>query len=119
MGRSAAQNDAALRAARGNDWWFHCRDFPGAHVFVRHSGARSVPLETLLDAGSLAVFFSKARSAGHADVYYTQVKYLRRPGARGRGGTPAEAGRVIPMRERNLFIKLQPERIERLLSGRP
>ena len=119
VGRSAAQNDAALRAARGNDWWFHCRDFPGAHVFVRHSGARSVPLETLLDAGSLAVFFSKARTAGHADVYYTQVKYLRRPGARGRSGTPAEAGRVIPMRERNLFIKLQPERIERLLSERP
>ena len=119
VGRGAAHNDAALRAARGNDWWFHCRDFPGAHVFVRLGGAGSVPLETLLDAGSLAVFFSKARSAAQADVYYTQVKYLRRPGARGRGGTPAKAGRVIPTRERNLFIKLQPERIERLLSGRP
>ena len=117
VGRSAAQNDAALRAARGNDWWFHCRDFPGAHVFVRQGGAGSVPLETLLDAGSLAVFFSKARSSGQADVYYTQVKYLRRPRARGRGGARTEAGRVIPTRERNLFIKLQPKRIERLLSG--
>ena len=116
VGRSAAQNDAALRAARGNDWWFHCRDFPGPHVFVRQHGARSVPLETLLDAASLAVFFSKARSAGQADVYYTQVKHLRRPRARGRGAQAAP-GRVIPTRERNLFIKLQPERIERLLAG--
>ena len=118
VGRSAAHNDAALRAARGNDWWFHCRDFPGAHVFVRERGSRSVPLETMLDAANLSVFFSKARSSGQADVYYTQVKYLRRPGARGRGPRPAP-GRVIPTRERNLFIKLQPERIERLLSGSP
>ena len=116
VGRSAARNDAALRAARGNDWWFHCRDFPGAHVLVRHRGAQSVPLETLLDAGSLAVFFSKARSAGQADVYYTQVKYLRRIAARGRGAA-AVAGRVIPTRERNLFIKLQPDRMDRLLAG--
>ena len=118
VGRSAAQNDAALRAARGNDWWFHCRDFPGAHVFVRARGSGSVPLETMLDAASLAVFYSKARSSGQADVYYTRVKYLRRPGARGRGPRPAP-GRVIPTRERNLFIKLQPKRIERLLSGSP
>ena len=118
VGRSAAQNDAALRAARGNDWWFHCRDFPGAHVFVRQRDSSSVPLETLLDAASLAVFFSKARSSGQADVYYTQVKYLRRPRARGHGDR-APAGRVIPLRERNLFIKLQPKRIDRLLSQRP
>ena len=118
VGRSAAQNDAALRAARGNDWWFHCRDFPGAHVFVRARGSGSVPLETMLDAASLAVFYSKARSSGQADVYYTRVKYLRRPRARGRGPRPAP-GRVIPTRERNLFIKLQPKRIERLLSGSP
>ena len=116
VGRSAAHNDAALRAARGNDWWFHCRDAPGAHVLVRERGSGSVPLETMLDAASLAVFFSKARSAGQADVYYTQVKYLRRPRARGRGPRPAP-GRVIPTRERNLFIKLQPKRIERLLSA--
>ena len=118
VGRSAAHNDAALRAARGNDWWFHCRDFPGAHVLVRERGSRSMPLETMLDAASLAVFFSKARASGQADVYYTRVKYLRRPGARGRGPRPAP-GRVIPTQERNLFIKLQPERIERLLSANP
>ena len=115
VGRTARQNDAALRAARGNDWWFHCRDFPGAHVFVRHRGAKSVPLDTLLDAGNLAVFFSKARSAGQADVYYTQVKYLRRPQTRGHGAR-AVPGRVLPTRERNLFIKLDAARIERLLS---
>ena len=45
------------------------------------------------------------------DVYYTQVKYLRRA----RDGKP---GLVIPTREKNLRVRLQPERLERLLDWR-
>ena len=120
VGRTARQNDDLLRRARGTDYWLHCRDYPGAHVFVRHLAGKSVPLETLLDAGTLAVFFSKARTSGRADVYYTQVKHLRRPrrprtGGRGAGGP----GRVIPTRERNLFITLDQARIDRLLHTPP
>ena len=119
VGRTARQNDAALRAARGNDYWLHCRDYPGAHVFVRHLATKSVPLETLLDAANLALYFSKARTAGRADVYYTQVKYLRRPRTRHHAATGSTAGRVIPTRERNLFIKLDQARIRRLLAREP
>ena len=119
VGRTALQNDAALRAARGNDYWLHCRDYPGAHVFVRHLATKSVPLETLLDAANLALYFSKARAAGQADVYYTQVKYLRRPRTRDRAAAGSAAGRVIPTRERNLFVKLDQTRIRRLLAQQP
>ena len=116
VGRTARQNDAALRAARGNDYWLHCRDYPGAHVFVRNLPAKSVPLETLLDAANLALYFSKARGAGQADVYYTQVKYLRRPRTGDRAAAGAAAGRVIPTRARNLFVRLDQARIQRLLA---
>lgn len=116
VGRSARQNDATLRAARGNDYWLHCRDYPGAHVFVRHLPAKSVPLETLLDAANLALYFSKARGAGQADVYYTQVKYLRRPRTGDRALAATAAGRVIPTRARNLFVRLDQARIQRLLA---
>ena len=116
VGRTARQNDAALRAARGNDYWLHCRDYPGAHVFVRNLRARSVPLETLLDAANLALYFSKARNAGQADVYYTQVKYLRRPRTGDRAPADAAIGRIIPTRARNLFIRLDQARIQRLLA---
>ena len=116
VGRTARQNDAVLRQARGNDYWLHCRDYPGAHVFVRHLGSKSVPLETLLDAANLALFFSKARAAGQADVYYTQVKHLRRPRTRGHAAAGSGPGRVIATRERNLFIKLDQARIDRLLA---
>ena len=116
VGRTARQNDAALRAARGNDYWLHCRDYPGAHVFVRHLPANWVPLETLLDAANLALYFSKARGAGQADVYYTQVKHLRRPRTGDRTAPGAAAGRVIPTHARNLFIRLDQARIQRLLG---
>ena len=118
VGRTARQNDATLRAARGNDYWLHCRDYPGAHVFVRHLRAKSVPLETLLDAANLALYFSKARGAGQADVYYTQVKYLRRPRGADRVGASPAPGRVIPTRARNLFVRLDQARIQRLLAQR-
>jgi predicted ribosome quality control (RQC) complex YloA/Tae2 family protein len=43
-------------------------------------------------------------------VYYTRVKYLRR--AKG-----AKKGTVLPTQEKNIRIRLDPERIERLKSG--
>jgi len=116
VGRTARQNDSTLRSARGNDYWLHCRDYPGAHVFVRHLPAKSVPLETLLDAANLALYFSKARGAGQADVYYTQVKYLRRPRSGDRAAAGPAPGRVIPTRARNLFVRLDQARIQRLLA---
>ncbi|MCX7787487.1 MAG: NFACT family protein [Spirochaetes bacterium] len=109
VGRTAQENDELLRHhVKGNDLWLHTRDYPGAYVFIRAKPGKSVPLETLLDAGNLAVFYSKARESGHADLYYTQVKYLRR--AKG-----AKLGTVLPTQEKNLSVKLEEHRLQRLL----
>jgi predicted ribosome quality control (RQC) complex YloA/Tae2 family protein len=111
VGRSAAENDELLRwFVRGNDTWVHARDFPGSYVFIRVPPGKSVPLETLLDAANLALHFSKGRNSGQGDVYYTQVKYLRRA----RQGKP---GLVLPTREKNLRVRLESARLERLLGS--
>jgi predicted ribosome quality control (RQC) complex YloA/Tae2 family protein len=111
VGRTASENDDLLRKrVRGNDWWFHARDWPGAYVFVKAQSGKSLPLETMLDAANLAIHFSRGKSSGQGDVYYTQVKYLRR--AKG-----AKKGTVLPTQEKNLHIKLEPGRIERLKQG--
>jgi predicted ribosome quality control (RQC) complex YloA/Tae2 family protein len=111
VGRTAAENDELLRKkVRGSDWWFHARDWPGAYVFVKTQPGKSLPLETMLDAAALAVHFSKGKTSGQGDVYYTQVKYLRR--AKG-----AKKGTVLPTQEKNIHIKLDPARIERLKAG--
>jgi predicted ribosome quality control (RQC) complex YloA/Tae2 family protein len=111
VGRTAAENDELLRRkVRGNDWWFHARDWPGAYVFVKAQPNKSLPLEIMLDAAMLAVHFSRGKTSGQGDVYYTRVKYLRR--AKG-----AKKGTVLPTQEKNLHVKVDPRRIEQLKSG--
>ena len=112
VGRSAAENDALLRRhVRGNDWWLHSRDYPGAYIFIKAIPGKSIPLEVLLDAGNLALYYSKAKSGGQAELYYTQVKYLRRP-------REGKLGLVLPTHEKNLSIKLDTGRLDRLFNAR-
>ncbi len=72
VGRNARENDLLLRNhVKGNDFWMHTRDYPGGFVFIKALRSKSVPLEVLLDAGQLAVHFSKAKNTDRADLYYT------------------------------------------------
>ncbi|TVR60671.1 MAG: fibronectin-binding domain-containing protein [Spirochaetaceae bacterium] len=111
VGRTATENDTLLRRhVRGNDVWLHTRDYPGGYVFVKSKPGKSVPLEVLLDAGTLALVYSKARKSGRADLYYTFVKHLRR--AKG-----AKLGTVLPTHEKNLVVTLDPARVRRLTGS--
>lgn len=111
VGRNSRENDELLRrSVRGNDWWLHTRDYPGGYVFIKGQKNRSVPLDVLLDAGNLAVFFSRARKNGQAHLYYTQVKYLRR-------AKDGPRGLVLPTQEKNLEIRLDQERLRTLGIG--
>jgi predicted ribosome quality control (RQC) complex YloA/Tae2 family protein len=108
VGRNAKENDKLLRFfTRGNDLWFHTRDFPGGYVFIKTIKGKSVPLETILDAGNLALHYSKAKANGEADLYYTHVKYLRR-------AKNGKTGLVLPTQEKNLHIIYDEDRIRRL-----
>jgi len=108
VGRTASENDELLRHhVKGQDWWLHARDWPGGYVFIKNQNGKSVPLDTLLDAGNLALFYSKGRKAGKGDLYYTQVKYLRR-------AKNAPKGTVLPSNEKNLSISLDKDRLKRI-----
>ena len=112
VGRNAKENDVLLRRyVRGNDLWMHTRDVPGGYVFVRTVRGKTIPLETLLDAGNLAVWFSKAKTHGRADLYYTAVKYLRR-------AQNGPLGTVLPTQEKNLTVTVDRARLERLTRDR-
>lgn len=108
-GRNAKENDELLRHhAKGNDMWLHTRDFPGGYVFIKHRRDKTIPLEVLLDAANIAVLYSKGRNSQSVDLYYTQVKHLRR-------AKDGKTGLVLPSQEKNLTIKPDPQRIARLL----
>ena len=112
VGRDANENDELLRHhVRGDDLWLHVRDFPGGYVFIKARKEKTVPLDILLDAANLAVYYSKARNAGKTDLYYTHVKYLRR-------AKNGPKGLVLPTQEKNLCIEPDKARLSRLDSLR-
>ncbi len=107
-GRDASENDELLRHyVKGQDIWLHTRDVPGGYIFIKAKKDKSVPLDVLIDAGNLAVFYSKARNAREADLYYTHVKYLRRV-------KNGPKGLVIPTQEKNLHVVLDDDRLRKL-----
>ena len=108
VGRDATENDALLRRyVKGNDLWLHARDYAGSYVFIKQQAGKTVPLDILLDAGNLAIFYSKGRNSGEGDLFYTQVKYLRR-------AKDGPKGLVIPTQEKNLHVKVEPTRLREL-----
>lgn len=111
VGRSARDNDAlTLRHARGQDLWLHVRDWTGSHVIVPLSKQQQVHAETLLDAATLALHYSQAGPGGEAEIAYTPRKFVQKI-----KGAPA--GQVHLASFKTLKLRLEPERLKRLLAS--
>lgn len=111
VGRDNRQNDKlSIAVARGNDLWLHVGGgHAGSHVVVRVPKGKTASLDTLLDAGTLAVHFSKARGASRCDVTYTHAKNVRKS----KGLAP---GRVTVAHARTLVVDADAARLERILD---
>lgn len=112
VGRNNEQNDRlTMRIANGNDLWLHVGGGrPGSHVVVRLPRQKTASLETLLDAATLAVHFSKARGEPRIDVVYTLRKHVRKP-----KGLPA--GAVVPAQTKTITVLRDEARLARLLDS--
>jgi predicted ribosome quality control (RQC) complex YloA/Tae2 family protein len=112
VGRNNEQNDQlTMRFANGNDLWLHVGGGrPGSHVVVRLPKEKTASLETLLDAATLAVHFSKARGERRIEVVYTHKKHVKKP-----KGLPA--GAVVPSQTRAVTVQLDEARLKRLLDS--
>ena len=78
VGRSNMQNDTLThKTARRTDLWLHVQKIHGSHVIIRCMD--TIPDEqTILQAASLAVYYSQGRSGGKVPVDYTQVRHVRK-----------------------------------------
>ncbi len=111
VGRSAADNDRlTLRVARPHDLWLHTRGVTGAHVVVPLSKGKTCTSEALVDAATLAAHFSDLRGEPVVDVLYTPRRYVRK-----RKGDPV--GAVVLDREKVLAVRVEPQRLARLLES--
>jgi predicted ribosome quality control (RQC) complex YloA/Tae2 family protein len=112
VGRSAADNDElSFRQSRGNDVWLHTADAPGSHVVLRLESRGEPDPEELLDAAHLALHFSPLRGARRGRIHVARCKEVHKP----RGAKP---GLVQLSGGRTIDLRVQPERLERLLGTR-
>ena len=79
VGKNNFQNDElSFKFASGNDWWFHAKGQPGSHVIVK-SKNEELPDRTFEEAGNLAAFYSKGRTAPKVEIDYLQKKNVKKP----------------------------------------
>ena len=108
-GKHNVGNEYLLRnIARGNDLWFHAQGLPGSHVLLK-VGPQEPKFNSILEAATIAAYYSRGRSSERIPVDYTQVKNLRRP----RGAKP---GFVTYSQQKTALVKPDKEKVEGLLS---
>ncbi len=112
VGRGASDNDTlSTSVARGRDMWFHARDWAGAHVVLRMRKDDDSPKsDDMIDAATLAAWFSRGKDDTIVDVTYTRAKYVRKP----KGFPP---GRVTVADASTIGVAIEKPRLERLLAS--
>lgn len=95
VGKNAAQNDRLTASARPDETWLHAKDMPGSHVIIRKEG--DIPDQTLLEAATLAAWYSKGQRSSSVPIDYTLRRHVKKPG----GAAP---GMVIYTHQRTLYM---------------
>lgn len=116
VGREAEDNDMlstdpALRD--DNDWWMHVSGLPGSHVVIRNieDDLPSRCRNTIMDAATLAVIHSKAKTAGgKIHVTLTRCRNVSKP----RGAKPGLVQLDGDTRTVTVDIKAERGRLDRL-----
>lgn len=100
VGKSSANNDLlTMKYAKPNDLWFHVRGASGSHTVLKVRNATQLPpKEAILQAASIAAYYSKMRNAGSVPVAYCARKYVKKPKG-------ANQGAVMLEREKVIFVK--------------
>ncbi|WP_338046792.1 NFACT RNA binding domain-containing protein [Polyangium spumosum] len=112
VGRGGKDNDELItRHARPHDLWLHAKNIHGAHVIVPLDKGQNCPAELLVDAATLAAHFSDARGENACEVSYVERRHVRKP----RKSAP---GAVTFDREKILTVRVEPERLARLLASK-
>lgn len=95
VGKNNKQNDyLTFKIARKWETWLHTKDIPGSHVVIHSDDPDE---QTILEAATLAAYFSKARESSSVPVDYTEVKQVKKPSG-------AKPGFVIYFEQKTVFV---------------
>ncbi len=109
VGRGSKHNDAlTFQVAKPFHLWLHALGVPGAHVVVPLERNETISAELLIDAAHLALHHSDFKGEPRGEVSSVPVKFVRK------GAAP---GAVTYTREKNIMVRVEPERLKRLLAN--
>lgn len=112
VGRDSKSNDElTFRVARPDDLWLHTRGAPGSHVVVPLDKSAEPSAELLVDSAHLALHHSELKGEPRGEVAYTRAKYVKKK----KGDI---AGSVSVTREKTFTVRIEHERLDRLLRSR-
>lgn len=79
VGKNNKQNDElTLKFANKDDLWLHVQNIPGSHVIIRKATGDDIPQNTIVEAASLAAYYSKDRNSKNINVDYTEKKHVNK-----------------------------------------
>lgn len=97
VGKNNKQNDyLTLRLADNEDLWFHTKDIPGSHVLLKCAG-KKIEESEILEAATLAAYYSKAKMSQNVPVDYTIKKNVKKPSG-------AKPGLVIYEKNKTIYV---------------
>ncbi len=95
VGKNNKQNDyVTFKVAAKSDTWLHTKDIPGSHVIIHHDNPDEA---TILEAATIAAYFSKARGSSSVPVDYTEARHVKKPNG-------AKPGFVIYFEQKTVFV---------------
>jgi predicted ribosome quality control (RQC) complex YloA/Tae2 family protein len=106
-GKHNLGNDYLLRhLAKDNDLWFHSQGVPGSHVLLK-VGRGEPKQQSILEAATIAAYYSRGSGSTRLPVDYTPVKNVHRP----KGAKP---GMVTYFHQKTIQVRPDKEKVERL-----
>ena len=107
VGRNNRQNDRlTTKDADKRDVWLHTQKIHGSHVILCTGGAEPDE-QSLMEAASLAAYFSQAQGSTKVPVDYTPVKFVKKPAG-------AKPGMVVYTTYQTLLADPDEELVKRL-----
>ena len=107
VGRNNRQNDRlTTKDADKRDIWLHTQKIHGSHVILCTGGAEPDE-QSLMEAASLAAYFSQAQGSTKVPVDYTPVEFVKKPAG-------AKPGMVVYTTYQTMLADPDEELVKRL-----
>lgn len=95
VGKNNVANDTLREKSKGNDLWFHTKNYHSAFVVAKYEG-KPFTDELKVFCASLCVYYSENKAGGKTEVDYTQIKKVKKPPS-------SRPGTVIYSGEESIF----------------